>query len=42
MTDIQQREFSKDGRFTFTDRGLIDIKGKGPMQTYLLQPNGHA
>jgi class 3 adenylate cyclase len=31
-----------DGRFTFVDRGMIDIKGKGPMQTYLLQPNGHA
>jgi adenylate cyclase len=26
-----------DGRFSFVDRGVIEIKGKGPMQTYLLQ-----
>ena len=30
-----------DGQFSFIDRGIIDIKGKGPMQTYLLKPNGH-
>lgn len=24
-------------RFEFTDRGLLDIKGKGPMQTYFLE-----
>ena len=25
-----------NGRFTFTPRGEIDIKGKGPMSTYFL------
>jgi adenylate cyclase len=43
--EIQVTEATRDlldGRFTFIDRGLIDIKGKGPIQTYLLQPNGHA
>ena len=43
--EIQVTEATRDlldGQFTFIDRGLIDIKGKGPMQTYLLQPNGHA
>ena len=43
--EIQVTEATRDlldGRFTFIDRGVIDIKGKGPMQTYLLQPNGRA
>ena len=43
--EIQVTEATRDlldGQFTFIDRGVIDIKGKGPMQTYLLQPNGHA
>jgi len=43
--EIQVTEATRDlldGQFTFIDRGLIDIKGKGPMQTYLLQPNGRA
>ena len=43
--EIQVSEATRDlldGQFTFIDRGIIDIKGKGPMQTYLLQPNGHA
>jgi adenylate cyclase len=43
--EIQVSEATRDlldGQFTFIDRGLIDIKGKGPMQTYLLQPNGRA
>ena len=42
--EIQVTEATRDlldGQFTFIDRGVIDIKGKGPMQTYLLQPNGH-
>ena len=42
--EIQVSEATRDlldGQFTFIDRGIIDIKGKGPMQTYLLQPNGH-
>lgn len=29
-----------DGKFTFVDRGIIEVKGKGPMQTYLLHANG--
>ena len=29
-----------DGKFTFVDRGLIEVKGKGTMQTYFLQANG--
>jgi class 3 adenylate cyclase len=43
--EIQVTEATRsllDGQFTFIDRGLIDIKGKGPMQTYLLQTNGRA
>jgi class 3 adenylate cyclase len=43
--EIQVTEATRDlldGQFTFIDRGLIDIKGKGPMQTYLLRPNGHS
>jgi len=43
--EIQLTEATRDlldGHFSFIDRGIIDIKGKGPMQTYLLQPNGHA
>lgn len=28
------------GQFSFIGRGIIDIKGNGPMQTYLLQRNG--
>ena len=43
--EIQITEATRDlldGQFTYVDRGVIDIKGKGPMQTYLLQPNGHA
>jgi class 3 adenylate cyclase len=42
--EIQVSEATRarlDGRFTFVDRGIIDIKGRGPMQTYLLQLNGH-
>jgi len=42
--EIQVSEATRDllhGQFNFVDRGIIDIKGKGPMQTYLLQPNGH-
>jgi adenylate cyclase len=42
--EIQITEATRDllyGQFSFIDRGIIDIKGKGPMQTYLLQPNGH-
>jgi len=38
--EIQVTEATRDlldGRFSFIDRGLIDIKGKGPMRTYLLQ-----
>ena len=43
--EIQVTEATRDlldGQFTFIDRGVIDIKGKGPMQTYLLQPNGES
>jgi class 3 adenylate cyclase/lipoprotein signal peptidase len=45
--EIQVTEATRDllevnSRFTFIDRGIIDIKGKGPMQTYLLQPNGES
>ena len=43
--EIQVTETTREllgGRFTFVDRGIIDIKGKGPMQTYLLQGNRHA
>jgi adenylate cyclase len=43
--EIQVTEATRellDGKFTFVDRGIIGIKGKGPMQTYLLQPNGRA
>jgi adenylate cyclase len=43
--EIQVSEATRDlldDQFTFIDRGVIDIKGKGPMQTYLLQPNGRA
>jgi len=43
--EIQVTEATRsllDGQFTFIDRGIIGIKGKGPMQTYLLQPNGRA
>lgn len=28
-----------EGKYTFVDRGLVEIKGKGPIQTYLLRPN---
>lgn len=41
--EIQVTEATRDlldGQFTFIDRGTIDIKGKGPMHTYLLQANG--
>ncbi len=40
--EIQVTQATRDllvGTFSFVDRGVIDIKGKGPMQTYLLQPN---
>jgi len=26
-----------DGRYTFHDRGVIEVKGKGPMRTCFLQ-----
>ena len=41
--EIQVSEATRDlldGQFSFVDRGIIDVKGKGPMQTYLLQRNG--
>lgn len=37
--EIQVTEATKkllDGRFAFTDRGMIEVKGKGPMRTYFL------
>jgi adenylate cyclase len=43
--EIQVSEATRDlldDQFTFIDRGLIEIKGKGPMQTYLLQRNGES
>ena len=27
-----------DGKFAFVDRGMIEVKGKGAMQTYFLRP----
>ncbi len=29
-----------DTKFSFSDRGIIEVKGKGPMQTYFLNANG--
>ena len=40
--EIQVSEATRnllDGNFTFTDRGIIDVKGKGPMRTYFLLGN---
>jgi len=41
--EIQVTEATRqllDSKFAFTNRGIIDVKGKGAMQTYFLNANG--
>jgi class 3 adenylate cyclase len=36
VSDVVQERLK--GRFTFVPRGTVDLKGRGPMDTYFLEP----